>query len=205
MKILLIVLLLLLLLSLLPLGVRLRYSQEGFVARVTAGPIQFQVYPAKKKRKESKPSKPIKEKPPDTEAHPKGGTLELVRAALPLIRPALAGVKRRLTIRDLELQVTWGAADPADAAIGYGCANAVLGMLWAVLDENFKVKQSRLGCSVDFDTATPVVYLSAALTMRLGQIVTLGVPLLVRFFRETVRIKRSKAQKTAPENRKKEA
>lgn len=205
MKILLIILLLLLLLSLVPLGVRVRYDQEGFFAFVKVWFVRLQLYPAKEKRKKDKPPKKPKEKPAQAEERPKGGALDLVRAALPLVKPALVGVKKRLTIQDLELHVAWAAANPADAAMGYGSANAVLGMLWAVIQDNFKVKRSRLGCSVDFDVPSPTVYLNAALTMRLGQIVTLGVPLLVRFLRNSVRIKRAKDQKAEAEITKKEA
>lgn len=205
MKILLIILLLLLLLSLVPLGVRVRYDQDGFFAFAKVWFVRLQVYPAKPKGKRDKPPKKPKEKPPEAEEHPKGGALDLVRAALPLVKPALAGIKKRLTIQDLELHVAWAAANPADAAMGYGSANAALGMLWAVIQENFKVKKSRLGCSVDFDEPSPTVYLNATLTMRLGQIVTLGVPLLVRFLRNSVRIKRTKNQKAEAEKTKKEA
>ena len=100
------------------------------------------------------------------------------------------GLKRRLTFQDLELQVTWAASDPADAAVGYGMANAALGGLWAVIDQNFKVKKSRLGCSVDFDQTSPSVYADGTLTIRVGQIVTLVVPLLIRFLRNYSRVKR---------------
>lgn len=197
MKVLGIVLLVLVLLALLPLGVRVRYDENGFFAFVKVWFVRLRVFPAKDKgkKKEKKQKKPKKEKPPVAEEHPKGGTLDAVRAALPLVKPALAGIKKRLTIRDLALLVTWAADDPADAAVSYGYAQAALGTLWAVVDENFKVKKSRLGCSVDFDQPSPSVYADATLTMRLGQIVTLGVPLLVRFLKNSARIKRARMEK----------
>lgn len=189
------VLLVLVLLALLPLGVRVRYDQDGFFAFVKVWFVRLRVFPAKDKKKEKKPKKPKKEKPPVAEEHPKGGALDAARAALPLVKPALVGIKKRLTIRELELHVTWAADDPADAAVSYGYAQAALGTLWAVVDENFKVKKSRLGCGVDFDQSSPSVYADATLTMRLGQIVTLGVPLLVRFLKNSARIKGAKQEK----------
>lgn len=173
-----ILLALLLVLLLIPLGVVLLYQEAGLLVWVKGGFLRFQVYPQREKEKDAK------KEPPEAETkEKKGGRLELVKAALPLIRPALAGVKRRLTIRDLELLVTWAAANPADAAIGYGYANSALGILWAVVDENFKVKRSRLGCQVDFDLTSPTVYAKANLTMNLWQILTLALPLLVRFYK----------------------
>lgn len=198
MKVLGIIVLVLALLWLLPLGVRVRYDEGGFFAFVKLWFVRLQVFPRKKKKqkKPKRPKKPKKEeKRPDEEETPpkkKGGGLDMLQGALPLIKPALAGIKKRLTIRDLELHVTWSAADPADAAIGYGYAQAALGMLWAVVDQNFKVKKSRLGCSVDFDQTSPSVYADAVLTLRLGQAVTLVLPLAIRFLLNTSRVKRER-------------
>lgn len=202
MKVVGIILLALLALSLLPLGVRVKYSEEGFFAFVRLWFIRWQVFPAKaKKTKEKPPKKPKGEKATEKTAQEAkaGGKLDLVRAALPLVKPALVGVKKRLTIRELELFVTWAAGDPADAAMGYGYAQAALGTLWAVADQNFKVKKSRLGCSVNFDAPSPTVYADAALTVRLGQVVTLVIPLIVRFLSNSARVKRETAEKTKKE------
>ena len=224
MKVLLIVLLVLLALFLLPFGAVARYDQEGFRVWVKVLPFRFLVFPRKKKPKkekrakaeeqppagteeapseESKPPEAAEEKPPEkAEEKPKkkGGALDLVRSALPLIKPALAGVKKRLTIDDLELFVTWRSDDPADAAIGYGRANAALGALWAVLDSNFKVKKSRLGCAVDFGDGKSEVYLNAAASLNLWKTLTLVAPLLVKFLRNYTRLKRVR-----DDNMKKEA
>lgn len=211
MKIFLIVLLVLFLLSRLPIGVRLRYDAAGLLARLKVWFVPIRLYPKKPKKapedreKKGKKKKPKPEKkketqpPPVAEEHPKGGSLDLLQAALPLAKDALVGVKRRLTIKDLELHVTWAAADPADAAIGYGYAQAALGTLWGVVRQNFKVKRSRLGCSVDFDDTSPTVYADATLSVRIGQIFTLVLPLLVRFLKNNARIKREKAEKNRKE------
>lgn len=185
MIVLLVILALLLAVLFLSLGVLAEYSEKGFIAWLKAGPVRVQVFPAKAdKKKKEKPPKDQKSAEGEDEQPPKkGGKLELVKAALPLIKPTLAGVKRRLVIRDLELFVTWAAASPADAAIGYGYANGALGMLWALLDANFKVKKSRLGCQVDFDTQSPTVYLKAQISTNLWQLLTLALPLLIRFYR----------------------
>lgn len=154
--------------------------------------------PGKKEAASSKKNAGDKDKAP-TEKQKKGGALDLVRAALPLVGPALAGVKKRLTIDELELFVTWRSDDPADAAIGYGRASAALGALWALVDDNFKVKKSRLGCRADFGGGKSEVYASAALSLNLWKTLTLGVPLLVRFLRNYTRLKRARDDKTKKE------
>ncbi len=206
MKVLLIVLAVLLVLLLLPFGAVIRYSQEGLGVWVKVWLLRFQVFPAEekkpKKKKPKREKKPKKGSPGEEEPageQKKGGSLDLLRAALPLVKPALAGLKRRLTVDDLELQVTWAADDPADAAIGYGCANAALGTLWPILDRNLKVKKSRLGCAVDFESSSPSVYLSAALSLNLWKTLTLVVPLLIRFLRAYRRVKGPQDETTKKE------
>lgn len=203
MKVLGIILLVLAALALLPIGVRARYDEDGPLVWAKLWFLRLQVFPRRKKKakKEQKPPKEEPEKSAEDESPPakKGGTLDAVRAALPLVKPALQGFKRRLTIQDLELYVTWANPDPADAAVGYGYAQAALGALWAVVEQNFKVKKSSLGCSVDFDQAAPSVYADATLTLRLGQIVTLAVPLFFKFLSNAMGIKRKKAEKIRKE------
>lgn len=201
MKVLLIVLAVLLILLLLPFGAVARYDERGVMAWVKVLFFRFQVFPAKREKKVKKEKAKKKEPKEETakEEKKKGGTLELIRAALPLVKPALAGLKKRLTIDDLELHVTWGSQNPADAAMGYGYANAALGTLWAVVDENFKVKKSRLGCDVDFDQPRPTVYANAALSINLWKTLTLVLPLLVRFYRNYTRLKKAGDKKTKKE------
>ena len=209
MKVLLIILLVLLVLLLIPFGGAVRYDQDGFVAWVKVLFFRIRVFPSKKEKK-PKEKKKKKEKPPKKEEseqqeepkkekEKKGGKLELVQAALPLIKPALVGIKKRLTIDDLELLVTWRADDPGDAALGYGRANAALGALWALIDTNFKVKRSRLGCKVDFEPGKSEVYAKAGLSLNLWKVLTLVIPLVIRFFCAYSRLKKAGDDKTKKE------
>ena len=67
------------------------------------------------------------------------------------------------------------------------------------MDDNFKVKKSRLGCRADFGDGKSEVYASAALSLNLWKTLTLGVPLLVRFLRNYTRLKRARDDKTKKE------
>lgn len=180
---LLIIALVLLVLLLLPLGVRVRYDGDGLFAALKLGPVHIWLFPPKKERA-PKAKKPKKDKPKQAEDHPKkGGPLELVKGCLPLVRPTLEKVRRRLTIRHLTLHVVWAAADPADAAMGYGAANAALGILWPVFFQNFKVRDYALGVDVDFDAVEPTLYAKADVTMPLFRLLTLALPLLFQFLK----------------------
>lgn len=177
--------LVLLVLLLLPLGVRVRYDENGLFAAIKIGPFLVQVFPSKKEKEPKSEKKAKKDKPKQAEDHPKkkGGPLKLVKACLPLVKPALEGVRRRLTIRHLELYVVWAAADPADAAMGYGAANAALGMVWPLFWQNFKIRDHSLGIDVDFDAVQPTMYAKADLTMTVFQLLTLALPLLFKFLK----------------------
>ena len=177
-KVLLTVLLVLWLISLIRVGARVRYGQAGLFAFVLAGPLKTQLLPAKPKQGK-KPKK--KKRPPIADKHKKApkegqpGTLSRVMELLPVIGQACGALKRKIRIDDLKLDLIWGGSDPAAIALGYGQANAALGMLWPIFDNNFKVKRHSFQIGLDYGRAQPAVELEAALTFTIGQILALGV------------------------------
>ena len=182
-KVLLIVLAVLWLISLIRVGGRVRYGEAGLFASVLAGPFKLQVFPmkGKKRDKPKQARKAKKEKPPIAEKHKKEpkegqpGTLSRLMKLLPVAGQACGALKRKIRIDDLELQLIWGGSDPAAIALGYGQANAALGMIWPILDNNFKVKRHSFQIDLDYGRTQPGVELTAALTFTIGQIVTLSV------------------------------
>ena len=184
-KVLLIILLILWLISLIRLGGRVRYGEAGLFAFVLAGPLKIQLFPAKPKeekpKKKKKPKKEKKSKPSAVEQHtkaPKGkrpGTLSRLMQLLPVIGQACGALKRKIRIDDLKLDLIWGGSDPAAIALGYGQANAALGMLWPIFDNNFKVRRHSFQIGMDYGRTQPAVELEAAVTFTIGQIVTLAV------------------------------
>ena len=144
------VLLLLFLLGQLRLGAVGEYGPGGAGAWFRAGPVRIRLYP----RRRSGPSKKEKAPKPGKE-HPAGearggGLLELMKELLPLALEAAGCFRRRLRVDQLELKLTIGAADPGDAAIRYGQANALLGSIWQPLTEAFHVEEGRARVEVDF-------------------------------------------------------
>lgn len=181
-KVLLIVLLVLWLLSRLRLGGRVRYGQDGLFITALAGPLRIRLLPMKEKT--AKPKKPKREKKPKKEKKPKEqkpppegqpGTLSRLMKLLPVVAQAAGALKRKIRIDDLELTLIWGGTDAAAVALGYGRANAVLGMIWPLLDHNFKVKRHEFQVELDYARSEPAVELQAAVTMTLGQSVALAV------------------------------
>ncbi|MFG6353597.1 MAG: DUF2953 domain-containing protein [Oscillospiraceae bacterium] len=180
-KALLIVLAVLWLISLVRIGGRVRYGEEGLFAWVLAGPLKIQLLPAKAKEKKPNKGKKKKELPAAAEKHKKEpkegqpGTLSRLMKLLPVVGQACGALKRKIRIDDLELELIWGGSDPAAIALGYGQANAALGMIWPILDNNFKVKCHSFQIGMDYNRTQPGVEAEAAVTLTVGQIVTLGV------------------------------
>mgnify|MGYP007003801905 CR=1 FL=1 len=179
-KVLLIILLVLWLISLIRIGGRVSYGEAGLFAAALAGPFRIQILPAKPKKK--KPGKkPKKEKPPVAEKHKKEpeegqpGALSRLMKLLPVVGQACGALKRKIRIDDLDLELIWGGSDPAAIALGYGQANAVLGMIWPIFDHNFKVKHHSFQIGLDYDRPAPAVEVRAAVTLTVGQIFALGI------------------------------
>jgi len=179
-RVLLIVLLALWLISLIRIGGRVRYGQAGLFAAALVGPFKIQLLPAKPK-KAKKPKKEKKQRPRQADKHKKEpvegqpGTLSRVMKLLPVVGEFCGSLKRKIRIDDLELELIWGGSDPAAVALGYGRAYAALGMLWPIFDHNFKVKRHSFQIGLDYDKTQPMVELTAAVTLTVGQIMALGL------------------------------
>jgi len=121
------------------------------------------------------PSAPAAEEPKEPALEKLGGVLDYALALLPIGLDAAAQFGKKLQIDRLRLELTVGADDPADAAIRYGQGVAALGMLWGPLTQAFSVKDGEARALVDFGADRITVYGSAALSLKIGQIVRLGL------------------------------
>lgn len=174
------IVLLLLLIGQIRVGALVAYSEAGFFVKIKAGPVCMQILPAKKVKEEKtkQPKKqPAKEKEDAAPQRKIKDTLTLAMRFIPLLGEAAGRLKRKICIDWLFLHVIWGAADPASAAMGFGAGNAVIGILWPILEHNFKVKTHDLRVDVDFERAKPAFNADAQATLTIGQVLTLGVVL----------------------------
>ena len=166
------ILLALWLISLVRVKVWLRYEEAGLLVKVLAGPVRITVFPlkvrpspqrARRKRKGPSPRAPVD--------HPKpgGGNLALVQQFLPLLGEAAGRFRRKVRIERIYLDLLWGGCSPAGAALGYGCANAALGMLWPILEHNFHIRDRRIRTAIDFQRSTPALWVEALASLTVGQ------------------------------------
>lgn len=177
-----VVILVLLLIGQIRVGCRAEFNSEGFFLWARLGKIRIKILPMRPKEekpqkppKPPKPKKEKKEKPPATLPEKVGGALEYARALLPVALEAAEGLWRGFAIDTLELELTAGSSDPADAAMLYGSANAALGALWIPLTRAFHVKDGTARVKLDFDAPGMTVYALASFSLKLGRMVWVGL------------------------------
>ena len=182
------VFLLLVLLAQLPIGCQVEYGAEGLRAWARLGPVRIQLLPwtlghKKQKTESAAPNQKSKSAPepvPSSASKPAlgqrlGGALEYAQELVPLAVEAAGQFYRKLRMDILELELTVGSPDPADAAMTYGRANAALAALWEPLIQAFHVKDGSARVTVDFSGGGTRFYGKAALSLRVGQALRLGL------------------------------
>lgn len=161
-------------------GVRVRWDAGGLMVHARIGPVLVRVYPAVVRPERNK-KEPKKDKKKEAAAERKSPTAEQLLRYLALAAEAAGGLKERVRVDDLTIGlVLAGKDDPAAAAIAYGGVNSALGMILPLLEQNFQVKERRVSTAVDFQRGETAAALEAALSLRVLQLLTLGVRLLVK-------------------------
>ena len=194
------------------------YSAEGPRAWIRFWFFNILVYPLKKKdkakKKKPKPKKP--KKPAKKKEEPKkdskessessltekvGGALDYAQHLLPIVLDAGKSFYKKLQMDTLELELIVGDPDPADAAMRYGQASAILGAMWYPLTQTFHVKDGTARTRLDFDAREMTVFAAATLTMKIGQILWLGLYFGIRAL-STFLCVRSRRKKEKQQDRK---
>ena len=193
----------LLLILILPVGVDASYLALQASVKVKAGPLCFQILPAKEK-KPKKPKKNQKKKPKPAEGHEKekekgkqkatltfDDIVELAKLAL----TALGRFRRCLSVDLLMLHLTAASADPCDAVMLYGRVNAALGALRAPAHRALKIRREDLRTAVDFDAAAPEIDARIVATIQIWEILYIGICAAAAFLRWYCGKKRTEKQR----------
>lgn len=192
------IVLLLVLLMLLPVGLKVRYDDAETTVRVRIGWIRFLVFPRqpkqnqKKKHKKKELSQPAQ--PPE-----KKKSMHGIRDFQPFIRLALdflGALRQKIVVRSLTLHIWYGGKDAAEAAIHYGQAWAVLGVVMPLLDASVKIQARDVQAIYLEEANTLSLLFEAVLRLRLGQCLALALKYGLRGLAVAVEWKRRK-EKTA--------
>ena len=178
------VLLVLFLLGQLRVGAIVEYSERGISLAVRLGQIHMGIFPAKKD-KTPKPKK--KEAKPPQKKKPVGGLVKTVVELLPVVLETIKKLFQRLRADKLELLLTISCPDPADTAIRYGHANALLASLWHPLTQALDVQDGHAHVDLDYDSGASTVYLYLSLSLKLWQLLTLALVLGAKVLRVVIK------------------
>lgn len=200
----------LLALAILPLGVRVRYDNAGFLLSVIAGPIKITVFPIRKKVKkektQNKKKKPEKKTVRKESASPEKNTTQPSKAApvskekggsltrfLPLVRLGLRFLgefRRKIRVDRLFLRLILAGDDPCDLAVNYGRIWAVVGNLVPQLERLFVIRKRDIQVECDFTADEICVVACMDVTITLGRLLVLAVYYGVRVLFEFLSMKR---------------
>jgi len=185
----LIILLLLFALGQIRIGAQVEYCEEGLFVRVRAGAFLIPVFPVKKKARGKTDKKAVPTKPKQK----KGGAVKLVLDLLPAILKTAGEFRRKLRVDKLEMRLTVCAADPADAAMRYGQANALLGSLWQPVTRAFHVKDGHAHVGVDFEGTECLIYILASPSLTIAQTLRLMLGIAFRALGILIRTRTGRA------------
>ena len=87
-----------------------------------------------------------------------------------------------------------GAPDPADAALRYGQANALLGAIWQPVTRVFHVKDGWVRVEVDFERTEPALYGRVSLSLTVGELAALGLSFGVKALSVLLAVRREDRQ-----------
>ena len=184
----------LVLLAVLPLGIHIRYDEDGALGKLIAGPIRILLFPRPKKEKPKKEPKPKKKKKAAAPAAPKpkekkkGGP---ITDFLPLVDVALGflnGFRKKLRVNYLELKIVMAGGDPCDLAVNYGKAWAALANLQPLLERVLVIQKRNIELECDFVAPTTLVTARVDITMTLGRLLALVAVAGFRAVKELLKV-----------------
>ena len=174
-----------------PVGVDASYHENALALQLKIGLFTMQVLPVKPKKKKavSSKKKSAAKKPDAKPVRTKKQlqmpklTLQDILALADLACDTLGNLRRKLRIEVLVLHVTLGGSDPAKAAILYGRAWALIGMLNPKLEQLFVIKKRDIQPILDYNEKEMKVDAHLALTITIGRAISLAGRAGVRFLK----------------------
>ncbi len=195
---------------LIPVGVDVGYEQEKFHLSAKVNGFMLQLIPKPPKREDQKPGKkkPKKQKKkkepkPEKEKKPKKKreldfSLEEIVDLLKAVLKGFGKFGRKLKVNRFLLHYTAAGGDPYNVAMHFARVNAALSSLAPICAQRFTVKDCDVWTDLDFMSGKMRLEAGIALTIRIGQILgvglTIGFGALKILIRNKVRLFKEKRQ-----------
>ena len=187
-------------LAMLPLRFICLYDADGFFAQARIGFIKLMLYPRDKEKKEEAEKKTQNNSSAETAAgennpqpNPhRGGKL---KDFYPLVRIALSflnELRKRIVVKNLEMNLILAGGDPANLAVNYGRSWAALGNLMPTLERYLDIRKRDLQIECDFEGSEPSIYGYICVQITLGRSLWLMIRYGVKFFKELIALKNTR-------------
>ena len=206
---------LLTLICLLRVGVDAAYEAGALTLKVVAGPVNLTILPKKpkpekpKKEKKKKPKKPKKPKPEKPKEKQKLSLSFLVGVAKAALQ-AVNTFRRKLHVDVFRLVFIAGGPDPYDVAMLAGRVRAALDGLYPLARRALIIRERDVRVGADFLADKPDVSGRLKLTIRIGQVLGIGIVFAFQALRlylqdrkkqKSDKSQTSKSAETEPEER----
>ena len=177
----------------LPIGGGAVYDGEGLRAWLRVGPARMTLWPRPERPpKKAKPPREKKRAPEGKRSSLPGGSVAVFRELLPPALEAAGKLGRSLRVDELEMVLTVAMPDPADAAMCYARASALLGALWQPLTRALSVRDGRARIDLDLEAVQTTVKLRAELSVRAGAAAAAGAVFALKALGSFLRLRRAK-------------
>ena len=173
---------LIVLVCLLRVGVDASYEDDVLTLKVVAGPVTLTILPKKPKpEKKKKPKKPKKPKKKDDKPKEKKKlSLSFLLGVAKLALQAVNTFRRKLHVDVFRLVFIAGGSDPYDVAMLTGKVRAALDGLYPLAKRALIIRKREVLVGADFLADKPAVSGRLRLTIRIGQVLGIGIVFAVR-------------------------
>jgi len=200
----------LLLINLVPLGMDGGFTGTALFLSARAGPFTIGILPRRDRaetprqrqerlaRKAEQKAKKEEKKRKRPEEKKKGSRLATARELVRMGLRTLGRLRRHLRVDLFLLRWTAAASNPYDAAMQYGAVCAALGTLVPMAERALIIREREMEVDVRFDLVKPEIEARVILTLRVWEIVWVGL----NFGMEYLRWRISHRRKTGDTERK---
>ena len=171
----------------LPIGIRGVYRESTAGVWVLIGPLKFRLYPAKPKTNKAKTAQPKKESKKNAK---KGGSLNDFYPIVRTVLDFLEQLRRKVSVKNLELKVILAGDDPCDLAVNYGRAWAALGSLMPQLERFLSIRKKNIEVECDFVAESTRIYAKVDATLTVARAFSLGVRHGIKIIKDILKLKK---------------
>lgn len=186
------------LIPVLPIGLMVIYGKDGFRVFALVGFIKIPLDFDKKEEKAEKKSdkdpklksdlKKLSSRAKSAITEKDGGKLSEFLPLLDAVLKLLGDLRKKITVKSMELNLILGGDDACNLALNYGRAWAAVGNIIPLLEQVFRIKKRNIQVNCDFTALSTKIYTRLRITITLWRLVSLLTKYGMPVYREYQKI-----------------